>query len=867
MLLSFSSSAMAMTDRVRMDYEQRLSRQPELAVRMTVPDSLSDDEREALTFLYAYMPTSDVVDYDTEFFVENVRESLLARREMPWGANVPEREWLHFVLPVRVNNENLDDSRRIFYKELAPRVSNLPMADAILEINHWCHEKVTYQPSDARTSSPLATVANALGRCGEESTFTVAALRAMGIPARQVYTPRWAHTDDNHAWVEAWADGRWYFLGACEPEAVLNLAWFNAPASRGMLMNTNVAGAYDGPEEQLASTQVSTTINVTANYAPVDTTTVIVTDTAGRPVKDARVRFSLYNYAEFYPLAEKITDSLGRASFTSGRGDMLVWASDGSRFNLVSVKAGDESHITLAKDSTFTGVIDFNLVPPVSGGAIPEVSREAASLNDRRKAYEDSVRLAYSATFLSPAQATEISSQLGQGEDASSLLVKSRGNHTVIEKFLRDTPSALRSRAVALLGALAEKDLHDVTPDVLDDHLYGTVRGDTASPLWVPYVLNPRVENEMLRPYRRAILSLLTPEQQTLYAAAPQQLAADLYNSVKPDTLFNPSGYRQSATSTLTYHTSTPLNLSIAFVAVCRTLGVPACIDPVSHSTRWADREGRWHDVTFGPTAASDEVSGAVLQLVDSGDLDGRAPKYYTNFSLSRIDDGMARLMEFDDFETVAHINGRRQMLAPGQYLLVTGQRLADGAVLARSRFFTVEPGSTEVNVPLSIRQDTTALQVIGGLDAEMLYTPVTFTDGQFSAGDPVSILSTTGRGYYALGLIRSGHEPSAHALNDISAASSELALAGRPVLLLFSDVENAMNFRPSEYGHLPGQVVMGVDSDGKISRALAEGLEVGSLDYPAFVVADTFNRIVFARQGYSIHLGETLARILDQVK
>ncbi len=71
------------------------------------------------------------------------------------------------------------------------------------------------------------------GRCGEESTFLVAALRSVGIPARQVYTPRWAHTDDNHAWVEAWADGKWYFLGACEPEPVLNLGWFNAPASRG----------------------------------------------------------------------------------------------------------------------------------------------------------------------------------------------------------------------------------------------------------------------------------------------------------------------------------------------------------------------------------------------------------------------------------------------------------------------------------------------------------------------------------------------------------------------------------------------------------------------------------------------------------
>ena len=128
-----------------------------------------------------------------------------ARQQMAWGKNVPELLFRHFVLPVRVNNEELDDARSVFYDELKDRIAGLSMRDAILEINHWCHEKVTYQPSDPRTSSPLATVRSAYGRCGEESTLLVAALRAMGIPARQVYTPRWAHTDDNHAW---WKHGQ-----------------------------------------------------------------------------------------------------------------------------------------------------------------------------------------------------------------------------------------------------------------------------------------------------------------------------------------------------------------------------------------------------------------------------------------------------------------------------------------------------------------------------------------------------------------------------------------------------------------------------------------------------------------------------------
>ena len=34
---------------------------------------------------------------------------LLALQEMPWGKKISEGDFLHFVLPLRVNNENLDD--------------------------------------------------------------------------------------------------------------------------------------------------------------------------------------------------------------------------------------------------------------------------------------------------------------------------------------------------------------------------------------------------------------------------------------------------------------------------------------------------------------------------------------------------------------------------------------------------------------------------------------------------------------------------------------------------------------------------------------------------------------------------------------
>ena len=201
------------------------------------------EEEEALKFLYAYMPIADATDYPKAYHLGNVRTALRTREEIPWGKQVPELLFRHFVLPMRVNNEPLDSSRAIFFRELKERVKGLSMTDAILEVNQ-----------------------TGRGRCGEESTFTVSALRAIGIPARQVYTPRWAHTDDNHAWVEAWADGKWYFLGACEPEPVLNLAWFNAPASRAMLMHTRAFGDYEGPEEVMLRTNNFTEINLIDNY-------------------------------------------------------------------------------------------------------------------------------------------------------------------------------------------------------------------------------------------------------------------------------------------------------------------------------------------------------------------------------------------------------------------------------------------------------------------------------------------------------------------------------------------------------------------------------------------------------------------------
>ncbi|MCM1401553.1 MAG: transglutaminase domain-containing protein, partial [Bacteroides sp.] len=447
-------------------------------------------KEQAMDMLYRYMPAADSANYSRDFFNHNVEMSLKAREEMPWGKQVPEREFLHFVVPVRVNNEALDNHREVFYNELKDRVKGLSMKDAILEINHWCHEKVTYQPSDGRTHSPLASVGSAIGRCGEESTFGVAALRALGIPARQVYTPRWAHTDDNHAWVEAWADGQWYFLGACEPEPVLNLGWFNSPASRGMLMHARVFGPYKGVEEILSTADGITDINVTDHYAPVDTLSVLVTDANSRPIANAKVSFRIYNYAEFYPIATKLTDANGKASIVAGLGDMMVWVTDGNLYNFKKCKVGDSKQMTviLDKKTALPSSLDLDITPPAPSASTVNVTDEQRRINDYRFALEDSIRNAYTSTF-------------AQGGDSiNDIFAKARGNHRVIKQFYENTLD--KEKAFKLLSSLREKDLTDVTAEVLNDH-YAAV--DNGSKLFANYIMSPRIAAEELTAFRHVL--------------------------------------------------------------------------------------------------------------------------------------------------------------------------------------------------------------------------------------------------------------------------------------------------------------------------------------------------------------------------
>lgn len=801
-------------------------------------------EQEALKFLYAYMPLADATDYPTTFYLGSIRSTFEAQKVMPWGSKVPELLFRHFVLPLRVNNENLDSARIVFFHELKERVKGMSMKEAILEVNHWCHEHVTYTPSDARTLSPIACMKNALGRCGEESTFTVAALRSVGIPARQVYTPRWAHTDDNHAWVEAWADGKWWFLGACEPEAVLNLGWFNAPASRALLMHTRAFGDYRGPEEVVLRSSNFTEINLIDNYASTARIDFKVVDRQGKPVDHAHVEFKIYNYAEYYTAVSKYTNALGRTFLTAGKGDMIVWASKNGRYGFKKASFGKDKTVTIVlnrnkqlDNSRVSFALDsLDIVPPAELARLPEVSPEAQKRNKQRFNTEDSIRKAYEQTFY-------------QGETDSELgkyLKKARGNWRTIKAFAEKHKDNVE-RVLALYKTLSDKDLRDMKTDILEDN-FGAQTDQ----------LSPRVEDEMIiRPFKSILQNAFSKEQADKFRHAPAQLVAWVKANIRinPDKtalriVQTPVGVWESRITDMR-------SRDVFFVDLARSLGIEARKDVVTSKVQYR-QNGQWIDVDFDAATQTASPTGTlVLTYNPTKLLDD--PKYYTHFSISKIVNGHAVLLNFDEGQVdmgggTSWSNTFKQgtQLDEGTYILITGSRMANGSVLATQQTFNVKAGKT-TTLALKLRTSATEIGVIGSFGSESKFEK----DGQ-----KVTILSQTGRGYFVVGILGVGQEPTNHALRDIAKVSSELDKWGRPFVLLFESEEDAAKFKAEDFGTLPKNTIFGIDKDGSIKQQIAKQMKLQSTQLlPIFFIADTFDRVVFCSQGYTIGLGDQLLK------
>ena len=493
-IIAISSPSDATLDSLLSIQRDRAGSRSELLFGVLDREDLTEPQRHDLRFLLSYLPLGDIAMMNGSDLLDNVKLAREALDRFDWGKDVPEDVYLNFILPHRVSQEPFVDGwRRSFFEDIAPRVEGMSMTEAALDVNHWCFEHATFKVSSGRDQDALTTIRAGLGRCEEEMILTICALRSIGIPARQCYTPYWPHTDNNHAWVEVWVDGDWYYLGGYEPKPGLDQAWFTSAAGRAMLVVSTSYGEYLGDEPILKENPRSTLINSTAVYGPVRDLKVKLVDLKGKPVSDTSIVFSLFNYGALMPASSLQTDENGECILTCGRGSWFVGAAT-RKLNSLQHVPGDMDSVTiqLGKEESLKELTLVNYIPPPkpeeqAKGEIDSLFK--CRMQDAKTGRESSlwevwaeeIGMQLDSAFISKPDsnlAQEMSERYGLDSAAVlDIFTKSRGNWGHLYSFLTGVyPSVSKTgqysrddvkQRFVLLETLTEKDTWDFSIDAL----------------------------------------------------------------------------------------------------------------------------------------------------------------------------------------------------------------------------------------------------------------------------------------------------------------------------------------------------------------------------------------------------------------
>ena len=817
---------------------------------------LTLEQKEALEFLYAYMPLCDLANYDGDYFLGQVKSAFEARDYFPWGKTVPDDIFRHFVLVHRVNNEYMDTARQVFFEELKERIKNLSMYEAALEVNHWCHEKVTYRGTDPRTSAPLALVRTSWGRCGEESTFTTTALRAVGIPARQCYTPRWVHTDSNHAWVEVWIDGKWYYLGACEPEPELNVAWFTGPAMRAMMVHTNVYGLYNGPEEKNLETSLYSKINLLSNYADTRIVKVKVVDINNRPVEGAKVQFKVYNYAELYSISDNVTDKEGKTSIISGLGDLFIWANMDNSYGYGKSQPEDQE-IVIKLEHNPGKEYEENFVmnvPPEK--QVTELSPEKITANTMRLSKEDSIRNSYMNTFATEKDALDLATKENLDKnEVWKYLNMAQGNWKEISNFIIQNKS--NPLLFPFLASLQEKDVRDTPAEYLNNHLQTgkeyKIKGQAPKNFIASYILSPRIEWELIQPWRSYFLHKFSQEEQRTARDDVNYIPDFVKKHISINDEENYYNCMLTPQGVYELQMADKRSRNIFFVSLCRSFGIAARIEIATGKPQYYEN-GNWQDVWFEDKESNKNNLPKAKLAFHNCTKNIIKPVYGVHYSIAYFRDGDFHTLDFSDDPLTEKFPYQLE-IDEGYYRLTTGSRANDGSVSIHTKYFELKSNKPH-SITIEMPEVEGKLFVRGIIDMNSI---VSLSDNSKTTLKNLS----NGKGLM-LCFIDTGKEPSKHILQDLPKVKESLEEWKGGILLMTPEDKSSTGFDLSGFKGLPVQTSQGIDYNRELLNTTANTLQINFNDnFPLIVYLSNNGGVLYSSSGYRIGIGEDILKTI----
>jgi len=791
-----------------------------------------------LEYYQSGMPYCDKIDVSKEVLYAFAEHAAWLREHVAWCRELPEEIFLENVAAYRVNSERIENCCKLFYDMVMPVLEGLSLEEAILRVNLWCAQNATYHQADARTANAVTVYKSGFGRCGEESTFAVTVLRSVGIAARQVYAPLWAHCNDNHAWVEVYCGDRWQYLGACEPEPVLNQGWFSLPASRALLVHARSFGLQEYGNDIISHNGAVTYHNVTAHYAKTATAVLTLCAGDGRLFADVEVRFEVLNYAHYGLIATLRTNENGAVQVQFGLGSVRIsTVQEGIYYTgtIQMIKSGE--YKVVLEPVTFDTWLKGEFIAPEGDKSIDENPHVPDAfkkeLEQAKRMREDRIASYYDAA------------RGAQFPQAEELLKMAGGNFEEVIGFLEKDKNPCRMK---MLKALSDKDYYDLKATVLEDHLTEALafENNMEEQIFAEYVLNPRIEHEELFAWRSSIKEMIGAR-----AAAFRQEPVRIWNEVCmkieiPTKDAYPT-LRMNPFTVLKEGRGSAADQKILFVAVARSCGIPARLHPVTKEPQY------YQNGVFCPATEcskySEQEYGSIVFLAN-----GNKWVYLTDWSVEYMEDGAFRVLDME--ESLWEQERLTLEAEPGEYHVTTTVRLTDGSQRFMEYFFTLCPGAYK---EIALERSNAGQEALCIKLPEVRLRLAKADTEQ----NVIHTLESLRAGQRAICIwICEGEEPTEHILNELLERMADVLNCQERIFLLSGQVRKQEGTL-AKLMHAAPNIRLAYVDDMEAAVQLAEAAGVTKKTYPLAVVLDESGNGIYATCGYNVgSIAQMLMRI-----
>jgi hypothetical protein len=564
-----------------------------------------------------------------------------------------------------------------------------------------------------------------------------------------------------------------------------------------------------------------------------------VLDEQSNPVEGALVSIEILNMAEYCSVATLYTDNQGKVTITIGLGDVHVRAGKGKLSCEAWISPEDEDHAVLYLrnengESLKEVWVDKDVRAPKDYPMHAfKLTKEQKERNRDRISKANQMRESRIAGYFRE----EVPASL----EKNNILRLSAGNFDEIYRFMNRDNNPDRE---IMLESLTIKDYKDASADVLESHLSGaapyrkTWEENKKLDIYGMYILCPRILLEEMTDYRGFINEFFHDSQKEEFRRNPRAI----WKYVKLSIGFEPELDYKTIFSTpvgiLKILQGNPLSQKILFVAICRTLGIPARINPVNLEAEIYQNDG-FVSVT-GEEEGIKHLTGEKGKLLLHADTDV-VPVYYQTWTIGMQKDGQFVTL---DYTGLKFQEGFLSLdLAPGVYRLITSVRLPSGNQNSTEYLFELkadEVKAVTVRLRTGSMEDMLVDYMINDFEVNMKDHMVFASELMVGKANILAVLSE-------------GQEPTEHVLNEMLEQKDSLNALDAQIIFLLQGERSLKNQTVHKVLEAIPGIKVGYFNFDEDVEPLARKMYVDPEKLPLLIVTNQGLKAVYACSGYNV--------------